>query len=689
MIRSYIPKRMIFLLMLLTVWLILPTSAQRPELNVIALWTPIEQLTSRPDLSDTRTVDLQLYVQGNVQFWAANINCTIGRSELSNATLTWGPDWGVDGTDFTSFPTANFFDEATATFEATATRLGADNAPLGVNGQNYVQLLLTLTFEVNDLDRDTSVSVRCRTLDFLNRNGETVQRGRLSRSDRLELLIGYTIEGSVLHQGSRDHENITVTCTHDPSGSATAYNTLTDRRGEYTFGGAKDKATALRDQGLYECEFDSPFATFLSSTLFLNLDTPNYFLLPVTLRAGDFVSDDIIDLVNDVVTVTGNWGSSVPDFTLGDANGDGDVDEADLAIVSANVDWSATTPADHILYSLARDYQSPFPNSKVWWGDILAGPTTALDSRSRTRDFWGMMSPDGTEVVQTSIDSRTGQHHLYIADTERGSARQFTPRRDFDWESLAPSWSPNGERIAFICSWQDAVSGYEYNEGNICVMNRDDTTGNSLTVIIPSGQMQTEAKIFPPTWYDDNTLIYAGLSNHTLCPDQLCFYDFAGTTPHGVISQTEVTGDDVADMPSVINHYGGTTYLFYRFYDDSGDTYDLRAGDVMYNRVTAVWSGSVTGALGASHVTISNTTGVDYYDVSHLLDVMFYEFGDDDFQTMLNTGGLAWNAPILHYVDSYAGSPITVIGGFGAIWNGDLNQPTELHAHRATIDWIP
>ena len=716
-------------LLILLVIGIQPVLAQRPTMSIVTLWSPTEQLTSINGV-DERTVDLHIYAQGNIQFWAVNMTCIIGRgTELSDPVVTWGPEWGTQGTDFFVFPNTsnppdannNWYDATRGTFTATATRLGNTTPMIGVNGVNTNILLATIRFDVNELTANARVLVRCTLSEFLDRDGRLILRGR-HVPNFLDIRIGYTLTGTALRQGASvvGNNNIEVSCDPDGTGPKPPITIFTNVRGAFSFGGATTPAAALRDQGVYVCTMSSKLDAATEDTQFLqtqttfNLTTPEYYLLPFTLPVGDLDANNTVE-VSDLALITGsgNWGGIVtPAFSGGDVNGDRRVDRADLAIVAGNEGISEPIIDSHVVYGLGRDFGADFPNSKIWWGGPTAGPVVQHYRPSRTRDFWPQVSPDGRTIVYViEIVNRFGtQHHLYTSDLARPRPLPVTAIiRSFTSDALAPSWSPDGNRIGFICSWQNDTSGYEYNEGNLCVMNLGDRTGQSIRTL------DTDVKVFPPAWHQrdgQDVLIYAGLASNTTCPNTLCYYDFNNNVTGKVHTTLDFGANDIVEQPIVINYFNGTNYLFYRFFDDAAGFHKLRVATFTYTFTPSTIDedfadGVATGPGSATHNDVADaatTQYVDYYDVSPMLDVMFYTFdhpteSDDMFRNLLFDEALLgqateitgnWTTQVNHFVDGFVDSPSSISGGFGSgVWNGDLNVPTERHAHRAAFDWIP
>lgn len=706
----------IFLLMMVS-----PVLAQfRPVMNVYVNWTPDTTLSSSG--ADEHYVDAEFYVDGNVQFWAVEIQCNFGNGTqliFENTTdLVFSDPWSTDGS-FVQTGTADTtqaensvgrYYDSRGLFGFTASRVGVTSLPMGVNGSDYTLLVARARFKVADLIVNTPVQAICRVMNFLDRDGNIAVRGRQTRINGLQVFVGYTLSGSVLRQGTRTHVNTQVTCTFDPDGAATpVYTTMTDIRGNFRFGGATQitQPNLLRDYGLYLCEFQShldgvsPDNAILTGQTYFSLNSPSMSLLPIILRSGDFDNSNLIDL-SDIALVTSNFNNiGFTPLTNGDANADGRVDAADLAIVTGNDDFTDPNPSDHMIFSMGRDFDARaiFPNSKIWWGTPTSGQVYSLVLRSLTRDFWATLSPDGLEIAYVSVNARTGQHTLAFGTVAGGRGIPIRPPRTFTDHMLAPSWSPDGNRLAFICTPDDVAgnNGLRYNEGDICIVNREDRT---LATLFNLG---VDARIFPPTWMpygpnDNDYLIIYGATDGTVR-----YFDLAQQTQGVVPLYDDGAGaDNIYDMPIFQrNIRTGTNYIAYRYnLDGSSDPY-IRIGTLFYDGTN--FSGAATGLVdGSAHFALNgtaDTTGVDFYDVSPQLDIVFYHSYNyiianpglasalDAYFTVDSNGGFV-SAPIVHYADGFIGNPVTETIN-GGIWSGSYNVPTMLHAQRATIDWVP
>lgn len=754
-------KKYILLLTLLILMLMVTTSAyaQRrrgapppPYATMNIRWTPEEQLVSIT--ADPRDVTMSMSVSTDRQFWAMDISCLVTPiNEVNQSididvfeasstvqTMQWDPGVtegasaviGENHFDSTQDSDAGdtgiqYYDATTNRINATVTRVGASNQPIGMNGVNYTQTLFNLRLRiVEDLTGVAKINLTCDKVSLLNRDGESVgDAGKVvatNYENTLLLRAGYVIRGSAIRQATDFKEDIQVTCTNQTSSNTyvtdTEYILILGRRGViiseiaglFTFENAFGSDTdPLREFGLYKCVYmsnmdgdDDPI--FLQGVTYINLQTPEYTIQPVVLPAGDTDSDNTID-ANDFVAITTNWQSTVTAFENGDVNGDGMTNEVDLSITAGNVDLSDSpneVMLDHVLYSAARDYNGEFPNNTMAMGGRLSGQVNPL---SDLRTFWPNVSPDGSQVAYftkgfvTIRVGRRGSAQVLQQGLAVSPLDTFASTTLIEGLNFAPLWSPSGGQIAYICTWEtesnsQGIIGYEYNNGNLCITS---ATGGTSQTIIPPGAASTYAEIFPPAWYDESTLVYAGNEDHPTCPDQLCYYDFL-TGVHDILTVDGIEGStNKANMPIIIRHYSGVNFLFYRQFTTS--TSEIRMGTLVYDSASNSWSGGAIDSVVSSdelHELVDGTTGgVSYFDVSPMLDVMFYEFGDTQFTNVyfedLNPGpGYEWNQEDKHLIDGFIGYPMTDLDT-AIIWNGDelSGFGTDFHAYKATFDWIP
>ncbi len=664
-----------------------PALAQtRPEMTIFIVWQPGEQLSSTTAPLDTRYVDVQILGQGNVHFWAMNLKCNFTPSVLSVDSsvdeVIFGPDWGGPGEFIAVGPGGEDYEYASnGDLTLVATRQGTVPS-LGVNGQTYTILLATVRLRVAELTKNSAASARCTTMDFLDRDGNTIVRGRQASTPTLSVLTGYALSGKVLLQGLRSHGGISVVCQNQDS--LTNYGPVTtNSSGDFNF-----NTVFIRETGDYICTFTGPAGTdnnFLPSTVAIPIYHASQYLLPVVLRAGNV--DGVGDIGNsDIVSITSTWSGAstavATPYEGNDANGDRRIDRADLAIVAGNYDPGTTqTDASHLLVGLATDYGGTFPNSQIAWGNNLAGQVVPLFSRLSGRNFWPALSPDGETVAYIKQDARSGAHELYSSPLSRPKETRVTPARGFGYQAFAPSWSPDGSRLAFVCSWDEPnISGYTFNEGYLCLINAN---GGSWQLL------NHKVKITPPSWFDNNTIIYSGAHTDTTsgCANTLCYYDIAANTSGVVDADIPFGGANISDTPQIRADANGDTLLFYRY--NNGTTATLRVAII--NRVGGVFDVPV---FGGNHKDTGISTNLDYYHVSPYLHIVYYERVDsvNFFKNRLSSSGTfagSWGAAIGHDIDGFVGNPNGVVGFPGILWNGALTTPTELHAYRASMQWVP
>ena len=746
-------KRLIALIGLLILWLFLtvpPIIAQVvPSMILYVNWTPDQQLTTFDDngingieADEIRYVHAQFMLDGNVQFWALDLNCRIGNGAQLELVDVVFPEttWGISS-EFLVTPDTNSM-YTNGVFAFTITRVGVSNTPVGINGADYTTPIVTAQFKVKETVT-TNIPVlltQCQTgtspgvhINFLNRDGRLVKVGTQGRFTHLGIFVGYILNGRALRQGAPPplNHNIEVECEY--LADNTKRTAFTNAAGFFTF----NNGSQLRDYGLYECVYRSDLdkdgvydAAFLEARSLFNLQTPRYTLQPVTIRPGDYdddmTPDGVIDLM-DLTVITGNFGQAVPRFTKGDANGNLVVQSNDLALVAGNVDLTDLSDpilTEHVLYSLGTDYNAivEFPNSRVHFGTPESGPITphiraVAPDNVFARDFWATLSPDGSEYAYIFLHNAAfgNEHKLRTSN----APLLTLPPPGFPYpEALAPSWSPDGNQIAWICTVDEVDAGLQFNEGAICVANRL-TLPNALANITiidpdPSTAGVLDAEIFPPAWFSypyDNgqgfALIYT-------VDDTIRYYDLVSGT-QGVVPGDSAGTTLLGDMPVVINHFSDDSFLFYRTSDQiqvarlaDTVTYCSEEGDdtctasgpdgLSFDGFGFGGAGTTGGTLNANHMVVDNSTGVEYYDVSPLLDIMFYDDTEFDLQNLLyngagiQAGSENWALGTNHFVDGNIGSPTWQSGpggGVGIPWDGSDDTPTELHAHRVTFDWVP
>ena len=129
--------------------------------------------------------------------------------------------------------------------------------------------------------------------------------------------------------------------------------------------------------------------------------------------------------------------------------------------------WS---PANKIAFYLGDDLWIANPDGSGRRIAIEADPKTWSPSRAE-------FSPDGRRVAFTTHFA-VGNGELMIGDVVAGGVQRLTTNTMYEW---APSWSPDGNSLAFA-RYRPRGPGYEDDEPNdIYVMNPDGSGERNLT----------------------------------------------------------------------------------------------------------------------------------------------------------------------------------------------------------------
>jgi hypothetical protein len=724
--------------MIILVFGSLPVSGQLPPtITVAPVWRPAAQLTTVDSIGagyplhdagdEYMYVDAELRVTTTVQFWAAQFNCTVPPAILDSyvqngsvtdpgddvAMIVPGIVWGTPGSQFVQINSN--FNPASGQMGATLARMNSSStSPLGTNGTSSQLLLATLHYRVKPqaLNFVGTAALTC-TFSFLNRNGVAVAAPVVQAPPALSVRYGYGISGVVTYQARTAHAGIGVIC--DWRGDA--YGTGNDPTGVTAANGTFN-LNNVRKLGLYDCYYYGNASTssappvlqdadtYLTSIQSVFLDENLVSFLPVALRLGDVersTSPSAIDNLNDIALVTTHFNNltNVPlgalwatPYINGDANGDRKTNSVDLTVVGANLGFSSSVLASHLITSSA--VATPL-NNRVW---LTTEPVTLDNSPfvgtqqfvpGTSSDYWPALSPNGkmvTFVRRTGTGSAT-RYVLYAAPVTNGvvgAPLRLTPATGWLYDDFAPSWSDDGQRIAFVCSRFNSAGAQDWmtDKGNLCMV---DASGRNLTV-----KSAVTMHIYPPAWFvlssGVETILFGGVTGLPGCGFTLCRYAIEANAVAVFDADIPASG---ADMPSM-NVVNGVRALFYRYND--GVNRRLRFAEINGTDGVDAFE-AVSSAVSPFHFEVSNAVpvpinnAVDWYTIaSQDRDILFTEYSAgysvSGCAVRVSAGQVGSNE-----WSSGAARSLQGWGTCNPTWDGNLATATNLHALRNTADWTP
>jgi hypothetical protein len=337
--------------------------------------------------------------------------------------------------------------------------------------------------------------------------------------------------------------------------------------------------------------------------------------------------------------------------------------------------------------------------------------------------MWPTVSPDGKQIafIRNIIDelASTPEMGLYVAPLANGVAGKpvlVTPA-NADYMALSPSWSTDGTRIAFVCSWyddggvgdaDDLPSGYLNDEGNLCVIDANGRNFRNFSQIFGVGD-GAKTRIYPPTWASSNEIFFGGAWGNSVCENTLCYANIQSNDFH-LLDADIMTGSaspfKVAHMPVVRGNF-----LFYLFYDQAANSSTIRWAQLTWNTYpdliqpfTSSRPASGPGlhmlvdfdnngdTAGGVYLAISDS--VDYFNVSTAGEnLIFYDSDTSEFGKarlkLHNTNQPAeWWQSYGGYVDDMVSNPLNPYHTpYDPTDVSDIGDP--FFAHRNTAEWLP
>jgi len=141
--------------------------------------------------------------------------------------------------------------------------------------------------------------------------------------------------------------------------------------------------------------------------------------------------------------------------------------DAEGAMASVTGDWVATAPAlspdgEHVVVTRAEgDYESSGPDSTSLWviGVDGSGARQLTDGPMDDHPAW---SPDGHSIVFVRrADSLDGGDDLLQVEASGGSPTELLPAAEGGMSFRSPTWSRDGERLAYVRTSVGAAPEYQ------------------------------------------------------------------------------------------------------------------------------------------------------------------------------------------------------------------------------------
>lgn len=268
------------------------------------------------------------------------------------------------------------------------------------------------------------------------------------------------------------------------------------------------------------------------------------------------------------------------------------------------------------------------------------------------------------------------------------------------------SWYDNGDKNAGDAD--DIASGYLVDEGHLCLIDATGRNFRNFSQLYGVGA-NAKTRIYPPTWATTSEIVFGGAWGNGICENTLCYANLQTNDFHR-LDDDIMTGSTspfkVADMPVVRGNM-----LFYRFYDQSANSYTIRWAQLTWNTFPDLiqpFTSSRPATGPGLHMTVdfdldgngAGTTyapindSVDYFNVSPSGEnIIFYDRDTSEFYKASLKSHSAnqpaeWWQPYGGWLDDMVLNPVNPYHT-----PYDPTDPEDtgdaFFAYRNTAEWLP